>query len=68
MADLEAYTLARSSLVTETKVGRWGVVSRFERGKGFGPVVWGQAVRGEHNDIGTGEYSLKLISEMLHAP
>ncbi|ORY65616.1 Alpha/Beta hydrolase protein [Leucosporidium creatinivorum] len=64
--EAEVRALARASIVTEAQVGRWGVVTRFERGKGVGAVVWAEAVRGEHNDIGTSEYSLKLISEQLH--
>ena len=32
----------RDDLVREYKAGGWGVVSRFERQEGFGPVIWGE--------------------------
>lgn len=32
----------RKELVREYKAGGWGVVSRFERQEGFGPVIWAE--------------------------
>ncbi|GAA5889502.1 hypothetical protein JCM6882_007052 [Rhodosporidiobolus microsporus] len=57
---------ARKHLVKETKAGGWGVVSRFERGEGRGEVVWAEAVRGAHNEIGTSEYSVQLIKDIIY--
>ncbi|BGP17580.1 hypothetical protein JCM10213_001228 [Rhodosporidiobolus nylandii] len=62
----EAVAEARSNLVKETKVGGWGTVSRFERGNGKGEVVWAEAIRGAHNEIGTSEYSFKLIKDVVY--
>ncbi|BGP33251.1 hypothetical protein JCM10296v2_005045 [Rhodotorula toruloides] len=61
----EALKLARGRLVKETKAGGWGVVSRFERGEGKGEVVWAEALKGAHNEIGTSEYSVELIKSMV---
>ncbi|BGP01114.1 hypothetical protein NBRC10513v2_004873 [Rhodotorula toruloides] len=61
----EALKLARGKLVKETKAGGWGVVSRFERGEGKGEVVWAEALKGAHNEIGTSEYSVELIKSMV---
>ncbi|BGP25704.1 hypothetical protein JCM10295v2_004637 [Rhodotorula toruloides] len=61
----EALTIARGKLVKETKAGGWGVVSRFERGEGKGEVVWAEALKGAHNEIGTSEYSVELIKSMV---
>ena len=63
----DARELARASIVNETRVGRWGVVTRFERGEGYGSVTWAEARRGQHNDIATSEMSLKIIAELLHS-
>lgn len=35
----------RQELVREYKAGGWGVVSRFERQEGFGPVIWAEVSR-----------------------
>lgn len=55
----------RQELVREYKAGGWGVVSRFERQEGFGPVIWAEALKGAHNEIGTHEYSIELVRRML---
>ncbi|GAA6006833.1 alpha/beta hydrolase [Rhodotorula paludigena] len=57
---------ARGKLVRETQAGGWGVVSSFERGEGKGRVVWAEAREGAHNEIGTSEYSIELIKQMVH--
>ncbi|GAA6028819.1 hypothetical protein JCM8097_007410 [Rhodosporidiobolus ruineniae] len=62
----EALEGARKHLVRETKLGGWGVVSRFERGEGRGEVVWAEALKGAHNEIGTSEMSVQLIKEMIY--
>ena len=54
----------------EEKRGGWGVVKRFGRegfGEGWGEVVFGEAVRGGHNEIGAGEASMALIKEVMRA-
>ncbi|GAA6011852.1 hypothetical protein JCM10207_004266 [Rhodosporidiobolus poonsookiae] len=61
----DAVSEARKRVVKETKAGGWGVVSRFERGEGRGEVVWAEALRGAHNEIGTSEMSIKLIKDMI---
>ncbi|KPV74471.1 uncharacterized protein RHOBADRAFT_54287 [Rhodotorula graminis WP1] len=61
----EAAHEARRHVVRERRVGGWGVVSRFERGEGLGEVVWAEAVKGAHNEIGTGEFSIELIKEII---
>ncbi|GAA5987334.1 hypothetical protein JCM10908_001913 [Rhodotorula pacifica] len=55
----------RKRLVSEYKAGGWGVVSRFERKDGFGEVIWAEALKGAHNEIGTHEYSIELVRRML---
>ncbi|TNY24338.1 Alpha/Beta hydrolase protein [Rhodotorula diobovata] len=57
---------AKRRLVRETKAGGWGVVSRFEREEGRGEVVWAEALKGAHNEIGTSEYSIELIKEVIY--
>ncbi|GAA5827343.1 hypothetical protein JCM11251_003774 [Rhodosporidiobolus azoricus] len=57
---------ARTHLLKETRAGGWGVVSRFERGEGKGEVVWAEALKGAHNEIGTSEYSVKLIKDTIY--
>ncbi|GAA5839518.1 hypothetical protein JCM9279_005966 [Rhodotorula babjevae] len=61
----EAAREARRTIVRERKVGGWGVVSRFDRGEGLGEVVWAEAVKGAHNEIGTSEFSIELIKEII---
>ncbi|GAA5905711.1 hypothetical protein JCM8208_000872 [Rhodotorula glutinis] len=61
----EAAQEARRTIVRERKVGGWGVVSRFARGEGLGEVVWAEAVKGAHNEIGTSEFSIELIKEII---
>ncbi|GAA5866996.1 hypothetical protein JCM3774_003750 [Rhodotorula dairenensis] len=64
-AIFEDAAAGRKELVSEYRAGGWGVVSRFERKAGFGPVVWAEALRGAHNEIGTHEYSIELVRRML---
>ncbi|GAA5822318.1 hypothetical protein JCM3770_001569 [Rhodotorula araucariae] len=61
----EAIAEARRRVVRETKAGGWGVVSRFEREGGRGQVVWAEAFKGAHNEIGTSEYSIELIKSIV---
>lgn len=46
-------------LVVEEQVGGWGTVRRFDR------VVFGEAVLGGHNDIGSTEHTVRLIREIM---
>ncbi|GAA5864803.1 hypothetical protein JCM8547_009237 [Rhodosporidiobolus lusitaniae] len=57
--------LTREHLVKETKIGGWGTVSRFSRGEGKGDVTWAEGIKGAHNEIGTGEFSMKLIKDAV---
>lgn len=53
------------SLVKEVKAGGWGVVRRFARQGVHGDVVWAEAGKGAHNEIGTSEMSIRLIREAI---
>ncbi|GAA5982462.1 hypothetical protein JCM11641_006123 [Rhodosporidiobolus odoratus] len=64
-ASEDLLTEFKAKLVKETQAGGWGTVSRFERGEGKGEVVWAEAIRGAHNEIGTSEYSFKLIKDIV---
>ncbi|BGP41252.1 hypothetical protein JCM10450v2_005292 [Rhodotorula kratochvilovae] len=64
-ASEEAIAEARKRVVKEAKAGGWGVVSRFEREGGKGEVVWAEALKGAHNEIGTSEYSIELIKSII---
>ncbi|GAA5863018.1 hypothetical protein JCM5353_008352, partial [Sporobolomyces roseus] len=50
----------RKRLVKEERVGRWGIVRSFERGRGKGRVVWAEAKEGSHTFIGETEYTMRL--------
>lgn len=36
-----------------------------EEDKSTGDVIWAEAEKGGHNDIGAHEYSMKLISKVM---
>ncbi|KAK4698839.1 hypothetical protein P7C70_g7430, partial [Phenoliferia sp. Uapishka_3] len=54
------------SLVQTLQAGQWGTIQRFKREEeGAGDVVWAEAVKGAHNEIGTGEMSVRLIRDAV---
>lgn len=53
-----------TSKSTLQSAGGWGSVQRLERGN-EGRIIFGQAKKGGHNEIGSGEYSMSLIKEIL---
>ncbi|KAM0749216.1 alpha/beta-hydrolase, partial [Meredithblackwellia eburnea MCA 4105] len=64
------------SKIQETPLGTWGVVRRFthpvspttsgkEMERERGEIIFAQAVKGAHNEIGTGEVSVRLIKDVL---
>ncbi|GAA5933282.1 alpha/beta hydrolase [Sporobolomyces koalae] len=55
----------RQVVVEEQVVGGWGTVKRFERGQGFGRVVWAEAKTGGHTFIGETEYVMRLVDETI---
>jgi abhydrolase domain-containing protein 12 len=60
-----------SPLVKISPAGSWGSIrtlsrlGMIEEGKSTGDVIWAEAEKGGHNDIGAHEYSMKLISKVM---
>lgn len=57
-------TSSTSSKPETTKAGNWGIIRSFER-EGKGRVVYGEALVGGHNEIGSGEQSIRLIRNII---